>query len=394
MNILAGVEVGFIGVIVLAVLFFYSKHTQKSSGSFLMDQRLFQIMLITNAAMLVFDMAMLVLNGQSFLFARQLNITATFMFFLVNPVLPLVWILYADYSIYASEAHIKKMIWLYSVPLAVHSVLCVLSLFNGFFFRISPDNLYSRGPFQTYILSPLICFSYLIIPVVMMLFYRKSLADSSDSLNSYYALLLFPLPPLIGGIIQIIYPPVALVWMCTVLSILILFINVQNAKILTDHLTGLYNRRQLEAHIDWKLKKITPPVKLVGIMLDINRFKSINDTFGHDVGDRAIEQAGDILRNSLRRGDFVARYGGDEFVIVLEVTDIEKITRIIERIKNNCAVINSAEDALYKINFSIGCKAYDGSEKVTLREFLTDIDREMYLDKKRSYEEENTSNPA
>lgn len=383
MNILASIEIGFIGVVVLAVLFFYSRKNQRSADGYLLDQRLFQMMLIANAAMLVLDMLMVVLNGQTFMLARELNIAATFLFYLVNPVLPMLWIIYVDYKIYASEMRIKKMMFLYALPFDIHSVLCIISLWNGFFFNVSPENLYSRGPFLSYIFSPVICFSYLVIPVVMMLFYRKSLADSSDSLNSYYALLLFPIPPLIGGIVQILYPPVALVWMCTVLSILILFINVQNAEILTDHLTGLYNRRQLEAHIDWKLRKITPPLKLVGIMLDINKFKSINDLLGHDVGDLAIEQAGDILRRSLRKGDFVARYGGDEFVIVLEVVETEKVERIIERIRNNCAALNSAENADYSIDFSVGYKAYDGSEKVTLRQFLTEIDREMYIDKKR-----------
>lgn len=90
---------------------------------------------------------------------------------------------------------------------------------------------------------------------------------------------------------------------------------------LTDSLTGLANRRALEA----RLRNLSTASTL--IIVDIDRFKPVNDRFGHDVGDHVLRRIGQILRDCVRPGDLAARLGGDEFILVLDTADIDVATR-------------------------------------------------------------------
>jgi diguanylate cyclase (GGDEF)-like protein len=90
---------------------------------------------------------------------------------------------------------------------------------------------------------------------------------------------------------------------------------------LTDSLTGLANRRALEA----RLRNLSTASTL--IIVDIDRFKPVNDRFGHDVGDHVLRRIGQILRDCVRPGDMAARLGGDEFILVLDTSDVDVATR-------------------------------------------------------------------
>jgi diguanylate cyclase len=98
----------------------------------------------------------------------------------------------------------------------------------------------------------------------------------------------------------------------------------------TDSLTGICNRRCFfsKTHAIFKMKL---PVSLM--MIDIDNFKRINDTFGHLAGDEALRQIAEILKNNTRKKDIVARMGGEEFAVVLPQTSYENALKIAERIK-------------------------------------------------------------
>lgn len=93
---------------------------------------------------------------------------------------------------------------------------------------------------------------------------------------------------------------------------------------LTDELTGVYNRRYLDRTLPW-----LEPVAVA--LVDLDEFKSVNDRFGHETGDRVLRQVARLLRQSLPPGGFCARYGGEEFVLVVPVTSPRTVAAIIER---------------------------------------------------------------
>jgi diguanylate cyclase (GGDEF)-like protein len=116
-------------------------------------------------------------------------------------------------------------------------------------------------------------------------------------------------------------------------------------------------------------------------MLDIDNFKKINDTYGHVEGDRAIVLAADLLLKSIRRGDFVSRYGGDEFLIVLEQCSETTPLRVIRRIRENAQKFNHDNALPYAIEFSMGYKVYSTLRGLTSSQIFSGIDELMYQNK-------------
>jgi diguanylate cyclase (GGDEF)-like protein len=101
-----------------------------------------------------------------------------------------------------------------------------------------------------------------------------------------------------------------------------------------DMLSGLYNRKSLFDTIEREIERSTRTnTPLTGIMLDIDFFKPINDTYGHQVGDMVIVELGKLLKKSLRKYDYAGRYGGEEFFMVLTNTSLEKGFIIAERLR-------------------------------------------------------------
>ncbi len=101
-----------------------------------------------------------------------------------------------------------------------------------------------------------------------------------------------------------------------------------------DTLTGLYNRRYLEERLITETQKAFyggSPLSLV--MVDIDHFKKVNDTFGHTTGDLVLKEIASLLKNSVRKKDTVARYGGEEFILILPEAGLEETTIIAERIR-------------------------------------------------------------
>jgi len=121
---------------------------------------------------------------------------------------------------------------------------------------------------------------------------------------------------------------------------------------------------------------------LCGLLVDIDKFKHINDTYGHETGDTAIEDTANILSSSIRVNDFLARMGGDEFVIVLNVDQTVDIDNAVKRIKNNLDLFNSSGRRPYKLSLSIGKISLDNCENITSSEFLSILDEDMYKQKK------------
>src|SRR5947208_5610672 len=107
---------------------------------------------------------------------------------------------------------------------------------------------------------------------------------------------------------------------------------------ITDALTGLYNRRYMESHIGTLVEQAAARGKpLTVLVLDIDYFKSINDTHGHDAGDDVLREFAIRIRKSIRGIDLACRYGGEEFVVVMPETDIGVATVVAERLRRRIA---------------------------------------------------------
>ncbi|HEY3122931.1 MAG TPA: GGDEF domain-containing protein [Thermoanaerobaculia bacterium] len=101
-----------------------------------------------------------------------------------------------------------------------------------------------------------------------------------------------------------------------------------------DPLTGLFNRRYLEESLLRELHRARPANTPVCVaMLDLDHFKRLNDTLGHDAGDSLLRAVGQVLREKLRKSDIACRYGGEEFVLVLSDSSLADTVQRVEQIR-------------------------------------------------------------
>ena len=151
----------------------------------------------------------------------------------------------------------------------------------------------------------------------------------------------------------------------------------------TDMLTGLPNRRCFFDFAETELARIkrSKASSAVIIMLDLDRFKSINDTYGHGVGDLVLQQLASIMRNTLRRGDFSGRLGGEEFVMLLPETSIEQARHFAERLRQEIAEsVIEADGVRFSYTASFGLTAMADSDD-SFEAALGRADDAMYLAK-------------
>jgi len=157
-------------------------------------------------------------------------------------------------------------------------------------------------------------------------------------------------------------------------------------------LTGLYNRRFLESKIDAELermaavkggRKTDPMQELSVLMTDIDNFKKINDTYGHQFGDDVLKTVSFCLKECTRRDDVVARYGGEEFCVVLFHTPKESALQIAEKIRKS---VESKEfsyvSQIARFTISIGLAASRTDELFSSRAILRGADKALYQAKK------------
>jgi len=151
-----------------------------------------------------------------------------------------------------------------------------------------------------------------------------------------------------------------------------------------DPLTGVYNRRYFNQVIEQELARSKRYERTIGfLMIDVNRFKELNDRFGHQTGDEVLKAVAGLLRDEVRESDLVVRYGGDEFLIVLMETEGEYET-IKDRIVAAVAKRNETNELVpFPVTLSIGNAHWDPREDLSIEAVLAEADRSMYAVKRQ-----------
>ena len=156
-----------------------------------------------------------------------------------------------------------------------------------------------------------------------------------------------------------------------------------------DVLTGCcsrgYGLNLLEQQIKTANRKKT---SVTLFYLDIDRFKYINDVFGHKEGDMVLKEVVNLFKSTLREIDIICRIGGDEFLLILSDTSPEKAPIINEKINKKLKKLNKKLAKPYKISFSTGLSCYNPSNPLSIEELIRIADENMYEEKKKKEEEE------
>ncbi|MDR1872376.1 MAG: GGDEF domain-containing protein [Deltaproteobacteria bacterium] len=153
-------------------------------------------------------------------------------------------------------------------------------------------------------------------------------------------------------------------------------LNNFRKQALYDSMTKLYNRASFMEIIQEQMDKLrTYAPTLALFIIDVDNFKIVNDTLGHLVGDSVLVQVADILRTSLRKNDFPARYGGDEFTVVAPDTNIEQSHKLAEKLRHRiqCHKFNTGN---IPVTISVGYTIYRSGE--TVQNFIRRSDLALY----------------
>ncbi len=150
-----------------------------------------------------------------------------------------------------------------------------------------------------------------------------------------------------------------------------------------DELTLISNRRGFLSLADHTLKvcrRKEMPITIV--LFDLNKFKPINDDYGHHEGDFALKTFAQVLLDTIRECDVIGRWGGDEFVALLTDTDEEKVDNVLSRFRQNIDEANRNMNKPYNIEYSAGVVQFPFDTELTLEAMIEKADSEMYRDKK------------
>jgi len=154
-----------------------------------------------------------------------------------------------------------------------------------------------------------------------------------------------------------------------------------------DVFTGCYSRgyglNLLEQQIKTAKRK---KASILLLYLDVDNFKYINDTFGHQGGDKLLKKAVKLFKSTLREIDIICRIGGDEFLLIFPESSPNEVSLIRERLSKNLEKLNQKLGKPCKIDFSVGFSYYNPSNPLSIDELITIADENMYKEKKKKKE--------
>ncbi len=178
---------------------------------------------------------------------------------------------------------------------------------------------------------------------------------------------------------QIIVSTSSSSWHDNTIILIFMFVIIQQRELYRDSLTGARNRVVLKKCIDAHANK--PNDKLAAIMVDLDYFKSINDSFGHSEGDYALKTFVKILQRAYSDHGVVIRMGGDEFLILIENVSTKEINDMIMRMSKMIDSFNGKSEKPYHIRYSYASGVYD-NRNISIEQFIHDLDMKMYQNKK------------
>lgn len=267
------------------------------------------------------------------------------------------------------------------IPLLVVCGLDVASIFTGWIFYIDASGHYQNT--GNFLLPSLVNYFYLGVPTVLSVG-RAVRARTRQERSEYRTYALYMVVPLIAGLLEDVFPLVPILALNIFMMVLILFLMIQNMQVYNDALTGLNNRGRLNWYLEECLPRASRQHPVVLFIIDINRFKFINDFYGHLEGDHALKIFAGMLGEVAADYDaFAARYGGDEFCIVTtgEKYDPEEVAAEIQRRLKEMPEQEVGGRQPYSMTASIGYAVCDQPES-QMDAVLAQADKVLYENKK------------
>ena len=370
MNFFTLSDINIFSAVILVIVYYFTNdyHTMETR-----TRTSFKNLTLSVFFLIVLDLLWNAVNGRDGMLFFYLNNFINFFRNAFSVLPPILWANYIFNRLNDSPEKITRYNRISSYIFTGILIMTALSPLFGVVYKISPDNLYSRGPM--YFVLVLIAICYMLTGAYMIIRNKEPYR-----LKKAISLLSFVVFPLLGLLIQLLFYGVTLVWNFSAISIFIIYLRIQSKEQTTDYLTGLNTRAAFDNYINMKVEASVKK-DFALIMIDIDKFKIINDQYGHISGDEALVVFSEVIRQSVRSTDFIARYGGDEFVILIDCEHRKDVDHVLNRIKKHLDEINQTGELRYNLDFSYGSSFFREAGKNNSDKFIDHVDQLMYQQK-------------
>lgn len=346
----------------------------KAVGKGLLDVRILRMMINLTLFQCVFDTLVFWIDGKDFAGARELNYIGNIIYYILNGLIAYGWPLFAEYKISNSYRRVKKAAIVLGIPMVVCTLLILTTPFTGLVFSVNEDNVYARS--DIFFAMPMILMIFYVIAGTVNVYKNRNTAGKYMIFPAVY----FIIPITIAMLVQIFNYGISLCFIGIAIAITGVYMSTQSESTYIDQMCGVYNRRYYNDYMTAFCNERKNGACLTGILIDMDKFKQINDNMGHHIGDQALIVLCEVLRKQMHNEGFVVRYGGDEFILITK-ENVESAQKRVNDIQNEIEIINQSKKYEFTLAFSYGIAELkmDADEE----QFLREMDKNMYEMKKR-----------
>lgn len=320
------------------------------------------------------NIALLIIEPISWIFDHNpytslfINYAANYLIVLLTPVIIGLWQSYMDYKIFRDKSRLVRRHYYQFASYLIFLLLSV-NFFVPIFFSIDSSAHYHEASLVW--IRYVITYSAFVYVLIFTLIYRKKFIS-----NVITGIVMFFFIPALGAFAQIFYPNFFFSWTMLALSVVLVYIFLETTSGSKDYLTDLYSRQTLE---DYLIAITNENIPFEIALIDIDRFKEVNDSFGHMMGDQVLICFSKVMQNVFYKKAFIARLGGDEFIIVYfsegEKIKLEKYLVLLEATLKTDATWSQFDF----LSFSYGTARFDHGQ--TMDDLIKEADHMMYQNK-------------
>lgn len=339
-----------------------------------LDSKLINIMIANALIQCLLETITYLIDGKVAPGYHMIPIVLNVMLYIGNTLFAFTSTIYVDYKLFADMNRIKKRWRILIIPAMLIVLLSLMNLFTPIFFCVDKQTfIYQRT--DLYFIPNIVVTLYLLYSTMLVYRYRNKVVK-----YLFLPAIVFLIPILIGAALDYLFYGLAFKQMGIAIALTSVYINVQKEISCIDLLSGLHTRQYMINYYTNKMKRSKSEESLVGILLDVDKFKSINDTYGHLAGDDAIHSVGQILLKTVPKDAMAVRYAGDEFMVIKEYTSEQDVEDLLSSINSATEKYNATQNKPYTISFSAGYSIFN-KNKDTLDTFFDRMDSAMYDEK-------------
>lgn len=283
------------------------------------------------------------------------------------------WLLYTEIT-FKCKGISKQLRFCYALPLLIVGGSLVISYFTGWVFYFDANGIYHKG--ILFNIQYLLAYTDFFVSSILCIC-RALTAELVGRKDELLSMASFIIPPIVCAAVQHLIQGIPLLSVGIAFSYVLAFVNALEHMVTSDELTGIFNRSELLNRLSKKINSLKFGETFYFLFMDIDSFKRINDTYGHDEGDRILQALAAALKKvSTETGGICGRYGGDEFALFIACNEND-ILRIKNRVFELIKQISSEKGIAYPLSVSIGC-AYYNTKMRDAHAFVAAADANMY----------------